>query len=332
MNSLLKQSWQLVRVQNLAIYVQSSCVVSIFAWIAFLMLFQPLRGLPALILPAGIYLSILLHELAHVLIARHYKMEVSTITLHGLGGYSQIKSPYHRSIQLLEVSLAGSLIHFLLFITFSLGLRVWQFGSVATILEQLRWINLVLGCGSLLPVFPLDGSYVAQAIHWLVTGNPSAKFPWIKPAVGHGMGLLSLGIGLFCFSQSWIGIGSGFILLGFWIGSGHSTQQSLARIQSKQGKQSSLQQEPLSQRRHSQRKPSSAKRSPRKDFTAYTKKLESLYLDPFCLIKEDACDIFQEGLAYGQDLRFADMIHAFSEAIALHPGCAIAHHNRGCAF
>lgn len=61
-------------------------------------------------------------------------------------------------------------------------------------------------------------------------------------------------------------------------------------------------------------------------------KLESLCLDPLCLTKEGASDLFQQGLSYAQDLRFVDMIHAFSAAIALNPDCAIAYHNRGCAY
>jgi tetratricopeptide (TPR) repeat protein len=61
-------------------------------------------------------------------------------------------------------------------------------------------------------------------------------------------------------------------------------------------------------------------------------KLESLCLDPLCLTKEGASEIFQQGLSYGQDLCFVDMIHAFSVAIALNPDCAIAYHNRGCAY
>jgi Tfp pilus assembly protein PilF/Zn-dependent protease len=333
MISLLKQSWRLVRIHNLAIYVQFSCIVSVLAWVPFLMLFQPLRGLPALILPFGIYLSVLLHEIAHTLIARHYKMEVYTITLHGLGGYSQIESPCRRGIQLLEVSIAGSLLHFLLFITFSLGLRMWPDGSFASIQEHLRWMNLALGCGSLLPIFPLDGSYAAQAVHWLITGKPSPKIPWIKPSVANGVGLLSLGLGLFCCSQSWIGLGIGLILLGLWMGAGYLTRQSLDQIQESKVGKPSLRKQPFPQQPPSHRTEVSPKHSSIKDFTPSTnKKLESLYLDPFCLIKEEASDLFQQGLTYAQDLCFPEMVDAFSKAIALNPTCAIAYHNRGCAY
>jgi tetratricopeptide (TPR) repeat protein len=331
MTHLLRKNWPIAKLNQITLYTEFSCCITLLGWFLFLALFPTLRGLPALLLAVGLYLSIFLHELGHVLVARHYKMEAPSITLHGLGGSSKILSRYKQALQLLEVSLAGSLANLSLFLGLSLLLRVWKQGELPLVFEQLRWANLLLGLGALLPIVPLDGNHVAQAIHWQVTGKPSAKLPWMRSEIGNGLGLVSLCLGLYCCSQSLVGVGMGLITLGFWMGSGHSTQKAAVQFQDLSSGTSPRQK---SRTTHKSQKRSSPKhRSISKGIDVPAPSpAESPYLETHCLTKDNANPIFQKGLLYAEDLDFTEMIKAFSEALNQDPNCAIAYHNRGYAY
>jgi Zn-dependent protease len=332
MTDILRKNWPIAKLNRLTVYTEFSCCIALLGWTVFLALFPPLRGLPALLLAIGIYVSVLLHELGHVLVARHYKMEAHSLTLHGLGGYSQIVSRYKRALHLLEVSLAGPLANLCLFWGLSALMKVWNQGDLALVCNQLRWTNLILGLGALLPVTPLDGSHVAQAIHWQVTAKPSTKLPWMRPEIGNGLGILVLLLGLYCCSQSLVGVGMGLILLGFSMGSGHSTRRAAVQIQGLSSRTSKCEQSRTNDQRAGQKR-SGSRRGPvdkRVDGSA-PPATESPYLETHCLTKVNGSPVFQKGLIYAEDLRFPDMIQAFTEALDLDPDCAIAYHNRAYA-
>jgi Zn-dependent protease len=332
MTDILRKSWPIAKLNRITVYTEFSCCLALLGWIIFLALFPPLRGLPAVLLAIGIHVSILLHELGHVLVARHYKMEAHSLTLHGLGGYSQIVSRYKQALHLLEVSLAGPLANLCFFWGLSALMKIWNQGDLGLVFNQLRWANLILGLGALLPLTPLDGSHIAQAIHWQVTAKPSAKLLWMRPEIGNGLGILVLLLGLYCCSQSLVGIGMGLIVLGFSIGSGHSTRRAAVQIQGLSSKKLKHQQTRTDRQRPSQKRSGSWQGSVKKrtDDPAPLA-MEFPYLETHCLTKAKGSPVFHQGLVYAEDLRFADMIQAFTEALDLDPDCAIAYHNRAYA-
>lgn len=332
MTQILRKNWPIARLNRITIYTEFSSCLALLGWIFFLALFSPLRGLPALLLAIGIYISIFLHELGHALVARYYKMEVHSITLHGLGGYSQIVSRYKRALQLLEVSLAGPLANLSFFWGLSALLHVWNQGELAIVFNQLRWANLILGLGALLPVMPLDGSHIAQAIHWQVTAKPSINLPWMRPEIGNILGLVVLISGLYCYSQALVGVGMGLMVLGFWMGSGHSTKNAAVQIQGLTSRTSQRRQSRTGHQHHRLKRAASGRSYAPKGVEYSVEGAESVYLDALCLTKSNASQVFQEGLVYAQDLRFSDMVQAFSEALELDPDCAIAYHNRAYAY
>lgn len=332
MTDILRKNWPIAKLNRVTVYTEFSSCIALLGWTVFLAFFPPLRGLPAFLLAIGIYVSILLHELGHVLVARHYRMEAHSLTLHGLGGYSQIVSRYKRALHLLEVSLAGPFANLCFFWGLSALMKIWNQGDLALVCNQLRWANLILGLGALLPVTPLDGSHIAQAIHWQVTAKPSAKLPWMRSEIGNGIGILVLLLGFYCFSQSLVGVGIGLIVLGFSMGSGHSTKQAAVQIQGLSSRTSKREQSRTSYR-HSNQKRSGSRRSPvEKGVNAPAPPpTESLYLETHCLTKANGSQVFQKGLVYAEELCFADMIQAFTEVLDLDPDCATAYHNRAYA-
>ena len=157
----------------------------------------------------GLFASILLHELAHSLVARAYGMEITGITLWLLGGIAELKGePPSPKVELL-MAIAGPAMSVFLGTFFWLSAGVLQgFVSVATVLSYLGMLNLILAAFNMVPAFPLDGGRVARAIIWMRTGDYLAA---TKTAAR--MGSL-FGLGLIAFG--FLGLVTGAGLASLW--------------------------------------------------------------------------------------------------------------------
>ncbi|WP_262379275.1 site-2 protease family protein [Nonomuraea sp. PA05] len=123
-----------------------------------------------------LYVSVLLHELAHSVLAKAYGLPVRRITLYLLGGVSEIEKEPPTPGKEFMVAAAGPAL--------SLGLA--GLGLVADvyvindggILEVLTWqlwfANLIVGVFNLLPGLPLDGGRMLRAGVWKITRNPGS--------------------------------------------------------------------------------------------------------------------------------------------------------------
>ena len=118
------------------------------------------------------FLSVLLHELGHSVVAQHYRIPVVSITLFVFGGVARIGREPSRARDEFNIALAGPLVSYLLAAGFWLLTRVFpsreMLGALANWLAQ---INLVLATFNLLPGFPLDGGRIFRALIWGVTGS-----------------------------------------------------------------------------------------------------------------------------------------------------------------
>ena len=121
-----------------------------------------------------LYVSVLIHELAHSVVARSYGLPVRRILLYPLGGFSEIEREPPTPGREFLVSAAGPAL--------SLGLAAAGFGLMhvvtpdtvaGTLVSQLRWANLVVGIFNLLPGLPLDGGRMLRAVIWKLTGRQS---------------------------------------------------------------------------------------------------------------------------------------------------------------
>ncbi|UBU09602.1 site-2 protease family protein [Nonomuraea gerenzanensis] len=123
-----------------------------------------------------LYVSVLLHELAHSVLAKAYGLPVRRITLYLLGGVSEIEKEPPTPGKEFMVAAAGPAL--------SLGLA--GIGLVADvylinnggILEVLTWqlwfANLIVGVFNLLPGLPLDGGRMLRAGVWKLTRSPGS--------------------------------------------------------------------------------------------------------------------------------------------------------------
>ncbi|MGC9974622.1 MAG: site-2 protease family protein [Gaiellaceae bacterium] len=165
------------------------------------------------------FLSIILHEVGHSIVARRNGMEIEGITLWLFGGVSQFKDMFESPGAEFRIGIAGPAVSFVLGAAF-VGLAVLTVGStpVSGTFFWLGYINLFLLVFNLLPALPLDGGRVFRAALWKAKGD----FAWatrIAAAGGRGFGYLMIAggglafIAYRSFSGIWLAL-IGWFLLG----------------------------------------------------------------------------------------------------------------------
>ena len=157
-----------------------------------------------------LFVTVLIHELAHAIVAKRRGLDVPRITLFIFGGVShmsrQPKTPGEEfaiaaagpatSVAIAGVALLGAL-----------ATMNWN-EKVAAVCFYLGTVNVVLAVFNILPGFPLDGGRVLRSIAWKRTAS-FRQATRIASGVGEmfGYGLLLLGAGILL---------SGYALNGLW--------------------------------------------------------------------------------------------------------------------
>ncbi len=121
-----------------------------------------------------LYLSVLVHELSHSLVALGFKLPVRRIHLYPLGGFSEIEQEPPTPGQEFLVSAAGPAMSLALA---GIGLAVVLLlpigGIPRVVLDRLVLANFIVGIFNMLPGLPLDGGRVLRAGLWKLTGKAS---------------------------------------------------------------------------------------------------------------------------------------------------------------
>jgi Zn-dependent protease len=119
-----------------------------------------------------LYLSVLVHELSHSLVARGFGLPVRRILLYPLGGFSEIEQEPPTPGKEFLVSAAGPAMSLALA---GLGIGVNVLfnlrGIPRVLIDRVILANLVVGVFNLLPGLPLDGGRVLRAGLWKLTGK-----------------------------------------------------------------------------------------------------------------------------------------------------------------
>lgn len=122
-----------------------------------------------------LYASVLVHELAHSVVARGYGLPVRRIVLYVLGGVSEIEREAPTPGREFWIAFAGPLFSLLLAgCGFGLYLFAEPRSVVGELLFQLWIANLLVGVFNLLPGLPLDGGRLLRAGVWKATGSSFA--------------------------------------------------------------------------------------------------------------------------------------------------------------
>ena len=120
-----------------------------------------------------LFVSVLLHELAHSFVARSRGLQVKSIVLFIFGGVSNIEQePQTPGIEF-SMAFVGPLVSLLIGVV-CYGLLLLVRGThslIVPILSYLALMNIILGIFNLIPGFPLDGGRVLRSIIWKATGS-----------------------------------------------------------------------------------------------------------------------------------------------------------------
>jgi Zn-dependent protease len=118
-----------------------------------------------------LYVSVLLHEVSHALMARRFGFTVSSITLHFLGGMTAIEGESRRPKEEFLIAVVGPITSIGVgFVGVLLNL-VSPGGLLSLATGGLALANLLVGVLNLVPGLPLDGGRVLRAAIWRLTGS-----------------------------------------------------------------------------------------------------------------------------------------------------------------
>jgi Zn-dependent protease len=130
-----------------------------------------LKYVAGLMLAVLLYLSVLLHEASHALVAKRFGLPVSSITLHFLGGMTAIDGEPASPKQEFWVSVVGPISSLgVAAVAFALGL-VAPGGLIGLAVGGVAYTNLLVGVINLVPGLPLDGGRVLKSAVWKMTGD-----------------------------------------------------------------------------------------------------------------------------------------------------------------
>lgn len=185
-----------------------------------------------------LYVSVLLHELAHSVVAKMYGLPVRRITLYLLGGVSEIEQEPPTPGKEFVVAAVGPAL--------SLGLAgagaaadvfLINDGGIPEMLIWQLWLsNLIVGLFNLLPGLPLDGGRMLRAGVWKITRSPgqgTIVAAWIGRALAALMVVSPFAISVMSGQSLEIGMLIWPVILGSFIWMGASQSLRVARVRAR---------------------------------------------------------------------------------------------------
>jgi Zn-dependent protease/CBS domain-containing protein len=146
-----------------------------------------------------LFVSIVVHELAHSLVARRHGLAMKGITLFIFGGVAEMESEPPNAKAEFLMAAAGPLTSIVIgavFYVLAWAARgVWPLAAVG-VLSYLGWINWILAAFNLVPAFPLDGGRILRSALWHWKGN-LWRATRIASNIGSGFGILLVAFGVY---------------------------------------------------------------------------------------------------------------------------------------
>jgi Zn-dependent protease len=170
------------------------------------------------------FLSVVLHELGHAVVAMRNGIGITGIDLWLFGGVAKMQRDTDSPGVEFRVAIAGPVVTLLIVLAcFGAGSAIANaedmlsgsrfetgaFGATVAVLSYLAFINAVLLVFNLIPGFPLDGGRIARAIAWWRTGDRT-KATRFAARLGRGFAFLLMALGVLLFLQ-------GSLVGGIWL-------------------------------------------------------------------------------------------------------------------
>ena len=141
------------------------------------------------------FVSLLLHELGHAVVARREGMEIDGIVLWLFGGVAKFKGLFPSAGAELRIAIAGPIVSLIIGVSMLAIAQAPLPDAVDGIVAWLGSINLILLVFNMLPALPLDGGRVFRALIWQRTGD-FTKATRIAGSLGRFFGQLMIAGGI----------------------------------------------------------------------------------------------------------------------------------------
>jgi Zn-dependent protease len=176
------------------------------------------------------FVSLILHELGHAIVARRNGIGVASIDLWFFGGLAKLTREPATPGQDFRIAAAGPAVTLVIFllccaalllaneedILTAISLGEQQATPTVGLLSWLGGINLVVLVFNLVPAFPLDGGRIARALAWKVTGDPN-RGTRFSARLGQAFAYVLMGAGAYLIITGDGFGGIWFILLGWFL-------------------------------------------------------------------------------------------------------------------
>lgn len=165
-----------------------------------------------------LFLTVLIHELAHAVVAIRKGLDVPRITLFIFGGVSHLGRQPRTAGEEFFISAAGPVTSILVAVV--TGAFAYFFSTrneqAEAVFTYLAFVNVLLAIFNTLPGFPLDGGRVLRSIVWKKTGS-FRRATRVAGSVGQafGYGIIVLGMLLLFTGNAFNGIW--FALIGWFL-------------------------------------------------------------------------------------------------------------------
>lgn len=188
-----------------------------------------------------LFISILIHELAHSILSIRYGIKVNQIILFIFGGISDIKEETQDFKKEFNIAIVGPLSSFLLAGIFFGFFKLFSFLGNEMIQLHLEpligvllygfFVNILLGSFNLLPAFPMDGGRMLRAglVRWLTYDKATR----IAVQVGIFFSFILIGVGIILVITTPSIGGLWLILIGWFLHNGaksYSKQFELSKL------------------------------------------------------------------------------------------------------
>lgn len=168
-----------------------------------------------------LFISILIHELAHSYVAIKHGIKVTSIRLLVFGGLAQVATEPRTGRHEFLIALAGPATSMALGMFFLVIYYCFNMvGEVTPVVDILGWMamaNIALALFNLIPGFPLDGGRILRAFLW-DQWNDLARATRVVSQLGNGFALFLIIFGFLqlLVAQSYIS-GLWFIFIGLFM-------------------------------------------------------------------------------------------------------------------
>jgi Zn-dependent protease/predicted transcriptional regulator len=178
-----------------------------------------------------LFVSIIVHELAHSLVAQRSGLPMKGITLFIFGGVAEMDHEPPSAKAEFQMAIAGPLtsvaVGLIFYVLAEAARGNWPV-VVVGVFSYLAWINWLLAAFNMIPAFPLDGGRVLRSLLWHWKGN-IWQATRIASTIGSGFGMLLMALGIYrLLVGDFIGAVWWFLIGMFLRGAAQGSYQQLA--------------------------------------------------------------------------------------------------------